>query len=99
MKIVKYQGNDNYIVGLCKDDKNKKYVFFSYIDVITIDQKTEEYNVHFDTYDKMKIFHSKQCILEFLLKESKKDNSILHLLEIEDEKEYTTIIKFLEYIL
>ena len=46
----------------------------------------------------IKFYSSQNYTIEFLLKLSN-DNSFMHLLEIEDEKEYDTVCKILEFAL
>lgn len=98
MEILKYKGNDNYIIGIAKED-NQKYVFFAYIAGISLDSEQDECEA-FDRFDRrMARFTTyKNSMLKFLLKEGK-NNTIFHLIKIEDEKEYDTIVKFLEFIL
>ena len=98
MEILKYKGNDNYITGIIKED-NQKYVFFAYIAGISLNNEQNEYKTT-DCFNRIisKFTTYKNFTLEFLLKEGK-NNTIFHLIEIEDEKEYDTIVKFLEFIL
>lgn len=94
MEIIKYKGTDKYIVGLAKNE-NKNYIFFAYIDSIALNQETED----FEIYGRgIKYITSKKYTIELLLKLSA-DNSFIHFLEIENEKEYELIVKFLEIIL
>lgn len=98
MEILKYKGNDDYIIGITKKD-NQKYIFFAYIANITLKSEQDECEA-FDGFDRRvaRFTTYKNFILEFLLKEGK-NNTIFHLIKIEDEKEYDTIVKFLEFIL
>lgn len=98
MEIIKYKGNDNYIVGLAKND-NQKYIFFAYIANISLNSEQDEWEAS-SGFDRrlLKFTTYKKFILEFLLKEGN-NNTIFHLIKIEDEKEYDTICKFLEFIL
>ena len=98
MEILKYKGNDNYIVGMTKEG-NQKYIFFAYIADISLNSKQDECEA-FDCFDRKltRFAVHKDFILEFLLKEGK-NNTFFHLIKIEDEKEYDTICKFLEFIL
>ena len=98
MKILKYKGNDNYIIGVAQED-NQKYVFFAYIADISLNSEQDGYEAT-DCFDRIvsRFTAYKNFTLEFLLKENK-NNDIFHLIKIEDEKEYDTIVKFLEFIL
>jgi hypothetical protein len=98
MEILKYKGNDNYIIGIAKED-NQKYIFFAYIVGISLNSEQDKYEAT-DCFDRIvsRFTTYKNFTLEFLLKENK-NNDIFHLIKIEDEKEYDTIVKFLEFIL
>ena len=98
MEILKYKGNDDYIIGITKED-NQKYIFFAYITDISLKSEQDECEA-LDCFDRRvaRFTTYKNFILEFLLKEGK-NNTIFHLIKIEDEKEYDTIVKFLEFIL
>lgn len=98
MEILKYKGNDDYIIGIVKED-NQKYVFFAYIASISLKSGQDEYEA-VDCFNKTisRFTIYQNFTLEFLLKENK-NNNIFHLIKIEDEKEYDTIVKFLEFIL
>ena len=95
MQILKYEGNDKYIVGLAENDK-ENYIFFAKIDTISLNKEIEEEK---DNYGGLiKFISSKKCTIEFLLKINS-DNSFIHILKIEDKKEYETICRFLRFIL
>ena len=98
MEILKYKGNDNYIIGIAKEG-NQKYIFFAYIASILLNSEQGKYEVT-DCFDRIvsRFTAYKNFTLEFLLKASK-NNDIFHLIKIDDEKEYDTIVKFLEFIL
>lgn len=94
MQILKYKGNEKYIIGLAKDEE-QKYIFFAKIDSILLNDEKEE----LDTYGGLiKYISSRKSTIEFLL-ELGNDNSFIHLLKIKDEKEYDTVCKILEIIL
>ena len=96
MQILKYQGNDNYIIGLAKDnDSEKKFIFFAKIASIILNNEEEEQDAWGGF---IKYVSSRKYTIEFLLKLSN-DNSFIHLLEIKDEKEYDTVCKILEFAL
>jgi len=94
MKIIKYTGNAKYVVGLARNEE-KKYIFFANIDTISLKQHEEDMEI---APHNMRFAFSKEFIIEILLKIGS-DNSFMHFLEIESEKEYETIMKFLEFIL
>ena len=94
MEIIKYKGNERYIVGLAKND-SKKYIFFANVDGIIMNQEAEEL-ASYGSF--IKFIDSKKYTIELLLKLGT-DNSFIHFLEIENEKEYELITKFLEIIL
>ena len=94
MQILKYKGNEKYIVGLAKDEE-QKYIFFAKIDSILLNDEKEE----LDSYGGLiKYTSSRKYTIEFLLGLGN-DHSCVHLLEIEDVKEYDTVCKILEIIL
>ena len=89
-----FEGNEEYIIGLAKDEE-QKYIFFAKIDSILLNDEKEE----LDSYGGLiKYISSRKYTIEFLLGLGN-DNSFIHLLEIKDEKEYDTVCKILEIIL
>ena len=93
MQILKSRGNNNYIIGLAKNNE-KKFIFFAKIASIILNNEKEEDMLG----GLIKFYSSQNYTIEFLLKLSN-DNSFMHLLEIEDEKEYDTVCKILEFAL
>lgn len=94
MQILKFKGNGKYIVGLAKDQE-QKYIFFAKVDNIILNDEKDE----IDSYGGLiKYISSRKYTIEFLLGLGN-DNSFIHLLEIENEKEYDTVCKILEIIL
>lgn len=94
MQILKYTGNEKYIVGLVKD-KEQKYILFAKIDSILLNDEKEELDINGGL---IKYVSSRKYTIEFLLKLGN-DNSFIHFLEIKDEKEYDIVCKILESIL
>lgn len=103
MRIIKYKGNEEYMIGLIAEPTNigeKKYVFYTKIKNITAGMENTQYTYTAGKTN-MPIFKFNQAedpVINFFLAANKKGN-FFTFLEIADEKEYDHLVTLLEQII
>ena len=94
-EVLKYQGNSNYICILCLNEKDELILLYATTGKLSIELNKDqtEYEI---TGCKRIIFSSQaDCEIKIPL-ELTKNNSLFHILKIDDEKEYGHICSVVE---
>lgn len=90
-QVLKYQGNANYICILCLNEKDELILFYALTGKLSIESNTEEY----EGCQRLIFSHLGNYEIKIPL-ETTKNNTLFHVIKIDNEKEYDHICSVVE---
>ena len=94
-EVLKYQGNDKYICILGINEKDELFIFYALTGKLSIEINKEKEEYDISCCQRLIFCCSKDYEIKIPL-ELTKNNSLLHILKIDDEKEYNHICSVVE---
>jgi len=93
-RILKYQGNENYICILCLDEKDELIVFYALTDKLTIELEANQLTEYITCCSNTVFSHLKTLEIKIPIKIIE-DNVLFHI-KIDSKKEYDHICSVVE---
>ena len=94
-EVLKYQGNEKYICILCLNDEDKMIVIYALTGKLSIESRSEETDYDLGLSRRYVFSYINHCEINIQILEAK-DSSLLHIIEIDNEKEYNHICAVVE---
>lgn len=94
-EVLKYQGNEKYICILCLNDEDKMIVVYALTGKLSIESRSEETDYDLGLFNRYVFSYINHCEINIQILEAK-DSSLLHIIAIDNEKEYNHICAVVE---
>ena len=93
-KILKYQGNENYICILCLNEKDELIVFYALTDKLSIELETKQRTEYITGCSNTVFSHLEKHEIKIPVKVT--DDNVLFHIKIDSKKEYDHICSVVE---
>ena len=94
-EVLKYRGNSKYICILCLNEKDELFVFYALTGKLSINMNKETEYCDLGLTKKFTFQTLAECEINIPILTTK-DSSFLHILKIDNEKEYNHICSVVE---